>query len=83
MPPKRTFARADKFISSRPFCNSPEDVKSLDSVALIGEVVPMPGKKRGAVHAELRGKLFGIRAFVKGKENQRVAECMPAVVASP
>lgn len=33
--------------------------------SLIGEIVLMPGKKRGEVHAELRGELMGILDFAK------------------
>lgn len=35
------------------------------------------------VHATLRGELFGILEFVKGREGQRIGEFMPAVVANP
>jgi len=51
--------------------------------SLIGEIVLTPGAKRGEVHATLRGELFGILEFVKGRESQRPDEFMPAVVASP
>ena len=51
--------------------------------SLIGEIVLTPGEKRGEVNAELRGELFGILNFVKGEENQRDAEFMPPVAASP
>lgn len=51
--------------------------------SLIGEIVLTPGKKRGEVHAELRGELFGILDFIKATENQRDTEFMPAMEASP
>jgi uncharacterized protein with von Willebrand factor type A (vWA) domain len=51
--------------------------------SLIGEIVFTPGAKRGEVHATLRGELFGILEFVKGKKGQRIDEFMPAVVACP
>lgn len=51
--------------------------------SLIGTVVLTPGRKRGEVHAELRGELFGILEFVRGEENQRLGDLMPAVAASP
>lgn len=37
--------------------------------SLIGEVVLTPGKKRGEVHATLRGELFGILDFGRAEEN--------------
>ncbi|MBZ9846843.1 hypothetical protein LB565_02380 [Mesorhizobium sp. CA14] len=33
--------------------------------SLIGEIVLTPGEKRGEVHAELRGELFGILELAK------------------
>ena len=51
--------------------------------SLIGEIVLTPGKKRGEVHAELRGELLGILEFAKGKEKGRADEVMPAVTACP
>lgn len=51
--------------------------------SLIGEIVLTPGKKRGEVHAELRGELFGILDFIKPEENQPGTKFMPAVAASP
>lgn len=36
--------------------------------SLIGEIVLTPGKKRGEVHATLRGELFGILELVRGED---------------
>ncbi len=52
--------------------------------SLIGEIILTPGEKRGEVHAELRGELFGILDFIKAEEAQRepglilVADARPA-----
>ncbi|MFN7023390.1 MAG: hypothetical protein ACK4QP_02470 [Pseudorhizobium sp.] len=35
--------------------------------SLIGEIVLTPGTKRGEVHAELRGELFGILGFANAE----------------
>ncbi|WP_454624704.1 recombinase family protein [Bradyrhizobium cenepequi] len=51
--------------------------------SLIGKVVLTPGKKRGEVHAELRGELMGILEFSNTHENQRMSAVMPAVAARP
>ncbi|NKW82587.1 recombinase family protein [Ochrobactrum pecoris] len=51
--------------------------------SLIGEIVLTPGGKRGEVHAELRGELFGILDFARAEEIQRPAGFMPAVEACP
>jgi site-specific DNA recombinase len=51
--------------------------------SLIGEIVLNPGKKRGEVHAELRGELMGILEFSNTQENQRSNLVMPAVAACP
>jgi len=51
--------------------------------SLIGEIVLNPGKKRGEVHAELRGELMGILEFSNTQENQRSKLVMPAVAARP
>ncbi|WP_200835032.1 recombinase family protein [Phyllobacterium salinisoli] len=51
--------------------------------SLIGEIVLTPGQKRGEVHAELRGELFGILDFAKAEETNRPAGFMPPVEASP
>ncbi|WP_316173123.1 hypothetical protein [Bradyrhizobium sp. SZCCHNRI2049] len=51
--------------------------------SLIGEIVLKPGKKRGEVHAELRGELMGILEFSNTQENQRTDRLMPAVPAGP
>ena len=52
--------------------------------SLIGEIVLTPGTKRGEVHAELRGELFGIlglaNAEAGGPQN---SPFMPLVEASP
>lgn len=50
---------------------------------LIGEVVLIPGKKRGEVHAELRGELMGILEFSNTQENQRANLLVSAVAARP
>ena len=51
--------------------------------SLIGEIVLTPGKKRGEVHAELRGELMGILEFSNAQENQRTSLLIPAVAARP
>jgi DNA invertase Pin-like site-specific DNA recombinase len=51
--------------------------------SLIGKIVLTPGKKRGEVHAELRGELMGILEFADPEEKQRTNQCMPAVDAGP
>ncbi|WP_409997806.1 MULTISPECIES: recombinase zinc beta ribbon domain-containing protein, partial [unclassified Bradyrhizobium] len=51
--------------------------------SLIGEIVLTPGKKRGEVHAELRGELMGILEFSNTQENQWADRLMPAVAACP
>ncbi|MDP2331420.1 MAG: hypothetical protein Q8M19_12100, partial [Reyranella sp.] len=51
--------------------------------SLIGKIVLTPGKKRGEVHAELRGELMGILEFADPEENQRTSHFMPAVDAGP
>ena len=51
--------------------------------SLIGEIVLTPGKKRGEVHAELRGELMGILEFSNAQENQLTSLLMPAVAARP
>ncbi|MDQ0390440.1 recombinase family protein [Labrys monachus] len=51
--------------------------------SLIGEIVLTPGEKRGEVHAELRGELFGILDFIKDEQNQSTTAFMPAVAACP
>jgi len=51
--------------------------------SLIGEIVLTPGKKRGEVHAELRGELMAILEFSNTQENQRSSLVMPAVAACP
>ncbi|MET3524156.1 recombinase zinc beta ribbon domain-containing protein [Mesorhizobium abyssinicae] len=50
---------------------------------LIGEIVLTPGDKRGDVHAELRGELFGILEFAKPDQNQRSDDIMTKGVAGP
>ncbi|MIL10256.1 recombinase family protein, partial [Salmonella enterica subsp. enterica] len=45
--------------------------------SLIGEIVLMPGAKRGEVHAELRGELLGILEFATAKHTPQ-AEVMTA-----
>jgi len=51
--------------------------------SLIGEIVLTPGKKRGEVHAELRGERMGILEFVNAEGNQRSSCFMPPVAACP
>jgi site-specific DNA recombinase len=51
--------------------------------SLIGEIVLTPGKKRGEVHAELRGELMGILEFSNTQKNQGTNRLMPAVAARP
>ncbi|VVS96081.1 hypothetical protein [Rhizobium sp. EC-SD404] len=52
--------------------------------SLIGEIVLMPGKKRGQVHATLRGELMGILNLANATEGgDSDAPFMPAVAASP
>ncbi|MCO6177012.1 recombinase family protein [Ciceribacter sp. RN22] len=51
--------------------------------SLIGEIVLFPGDKRGEVHAELRGELFGILGLAKAEGSQRCGSLMPTVKASP
>jgi len=52
--------------------------------SLIGEIVLMPGKKRGQVHATLRGELMGILSLANAREGgDHDAPFMTAVAASP
>lgn len=51
--------------------------------SLIGEIVLTPGGKRGEIHAELRGELFGILDFIKAAETQREPGFMFAANARP
>jgi DNA invertase Pin-like site-specific DNA recombinase len=52
--------------------------------SLIGEIVLMPGDKRGEVHAELRGDLFGILDLARAEEGgPQNRPFMPAVEACP
>ncbi|WP_413989096.1 recombinase family protein [Labrys okinawensis] len=51
--------------------------------SLIGEIILTTGDKRGEVHAELRGELFGILEFVDPERNQRIGEVMTKGVAGP
>lgn len=51
--------------------------------SLIGEIVLTPGVKRGEVHAELRGELFGILEFAKPDQNQKSDDVMTKGVAGP
>ncbi len=53
--------------------------------SLIGEIVLMPGEKRGEVHATLRGELMGILEFARNEEvrGQPSIPFMPAVEAGP
>ncbi|CDX33083.1 hypothetical protein MPLA_1620054 [Mesorhizobium sp. ORS 3359] len=52
--------------------------------SLIGEIVLTPGDRRGEVHAELRGELFGILEFANPEQNQSLADVMTkGVCGSP
>ncbi|MDX8464926.1 hypothetical protein RFM26_04425 [Mesorhizobium sp. VK23B] len=51
--------------------------------SLIGEIVLTPGDRRGEVHAELRGELFGILEFANHEQNQRLNYVMTKGVAGP
>ncbi|MGX5804046.1 hypothetical protein ACWGS9_22745, partial [Bradyrhizobium sp. Arg314] len=51
--------------------------------SLIGEIVLTPSDRRGAVHAELRGELFGILEFANPEQNQRIDRIMTKGVAGP
>lgn len=51
--------------------------------SLIGEIILMPGDKRGEVHAELRGELFGILDFIKAEDSGRLAGFMSTANACP
>ena len=51
--------------------------------SLIGEIVLTPGDKRGEVHAELRGELFGIFELAKPDQNQMPDNVMTKGVAGP
>ncbi|SOC92277.1 Site-specific DNA recombinase [Rhizobium sp. AN5] len=51
--------------------------------SLIGKIILTPGEKRGEVHAELRGELFGILDFVKAEETQREPGFMFEANAGP
>ncbi|MBZ9974188.1 MULTISPECIES: hypothetical protein [unclassified Mesorhizobium] len=51
--------------------------------SLIGEIVLTPGDKRGEVHAELRGELFGILELAKPDQMQKPDDVMTKVVAGP
>ncbi|NTG45838.1 hypothetical protein G6M04_00520 [Agrobacterium rhizogenes] len=51
--------------------------------SLIGDIVLMPGDKRGEVYAMLRGELFGILDFVRREESLPPDDAMLAVTARP
>ncbi|WP_211385653.1 hypothetical protein [Agrobacterium tumefaciens] len=52
--------------------------------SLIGEIVLTPGTKRGEVHAELRGELFGILGLANAEAGvSQNSPFMPFVEASP
>ncbi|MBZ9657431.1 recombinase family protein [Mesorhizobium sp. ESP-6-4] len=51
--------------------------------SLIGEIVLTPGDKRGQVHAEVRGELFGILEFAKPDQSQKPDGVMTKGVAGP
>ncbi|WP_265518719.1 recombinase family protein [Nitratireductor luteus] len=51
--------------------------------SLIGEVVLLPGKKRGEVHAELRGELMGILDFANPCKGGNPGEVGTKVEAGP
>ncbi|MGX5800316.1 hypothetical protein ACWGS9_03645 [Bradyrhizobium sp. Arg314] len=51
--------------------------------SLISEIVLASGDKRGEVHAELRGELFGILEFANPEQNQSFDRIMTKGVAGP
>lgn len=51
--------------------------------SLIGEIILTPGTKRGEVHAELGGELFGILELVRGEDDHRQDKVMLTANASP
>ena len=51
--------------------------------ALVGEVVLMPGDKRGEVNATLRGELMGILDIVSGRKTQNRSHVITKEVAGP
>lgn len=51
--------------------------------SLIGEIILTPGQKRGEVHAELRGELFGILELVRGEDYHRLDKVMLTANACP
>ncbi len=51
--------------------------------ALVGEVVLMPGDKRGEVNATLRGELMGILDIVSGRKTQNRSQVITKEVACP
>ncbi|WP_205602604.1 hypothetical protein [Chelativorans alearense] len=51
--------------------------------SLIGEVVLWPGRKRGEVHAELRGELMGILDFANPARGGNPGEVRTKVEAAP
>ncbi|RWL81845.1 MAG: hypothetical protein EOR67_29180, partial [Mesorhizobium sp.] len=51
--------------------------------SLIGKIVLTPGDKRGEVHAELRGELFGILELAKPEQNEQSDDIMTKGVAGP
>ena len=51
--------------------------------SLIGQIVLTSGEKRGGIHAELHGELFGILEFANSERKQRVGDVMMKAVAGP
>lgn len=51
--------------------------------SLIGEIIVMPGEKRGDVHAELRGELMGILGIATAQPEQGRIGLMMPVAAGP
>lgn len=51
--------------------------------SLIGEIILTPGQKRGEVHAELRGELFGMLELVRGEDYHRLEQVMLTANACP
>lgn len=51
--------------------------------SLIGEVVLTPGDKRGEVHAELRGELFGILELARPDPNDQPDDVMTKGASCP
>lgn len=51
--------------------------------SLIGQIVLTPGDKRGEVHAELRGELFGILELARPDPNEHPDDVMTKGASVP